>query len=222
MSAEKVYQLKVTLRHITPLIWRRLLVTSDTTIAQLHFVLQIVMGWEDLHLHQFCLHGRTYGIYRVGGIRFDDHPQQVKLCDFKLRKGERFLYEYDLGAGWQHDLRLELILPLNPRKKYPVCTGGGGDCPPEDGGGPWDFRRLSEERCSWSELMQTREDVLLVAQRLLDFCQGGPHPTYEEQDFEEAIERMRSRVEKAPITFNRRAVNAALHQKEPPCTSAFK
>ena len=64
--------------------------------------------------------------------------------------------------------------------------------------------------------------IPLVAQRLLDFCQGGPRPTYEEQDFEEAIERMRSRVENAPITFNRRAVNAALHQKEPPCTSASK
>lgn len=136
MSADNIYQLKVTLRHVTPLIWRRILVMSDTTIAQLHFVLQTVMGWEDLHLHQFCLHGRNYGIYRVGGIRFDDNPQQVKLCDFKLRTGERFLYEYDLGAGWQHDLRLELILPPSPRKKYPACIGGGGDCPPEDCGGP--------------------------------------------------------------------------------------
>ncbi len=93
MSADKVYQLKVTLRHITPLIWRRLRVTSDTTIARLHDILQTVMGWEDLHLHQFHIHGRTYGISRDGGILFDDDPHRVKLCDFKLRKGERFLYE---------------------------------------------------------------------------------------------------------------------------------
>ncbi len=69
MSAAKtqasvtVYQLKVSLRAITPMIWRRLHVTSDTTIAQLHDVLQIAMGWEDLHLHQFRIHGKTYGIY---------------------------------------------------------------------------------------------------------------------------------------------------------------
>lgn len=62
----KVYQLKVALRAISPLIWRRLLVTSDMTIAQLHDIVQIAMGWEDLHLHQFRIHGKTYGIYRNG------------------------------------------------------------------------------------------------------------------------------------------------------------
>jgi len=46
-----VYQRRVALRAITPLVWRHLPVTSDTTIAQLHNVLQIAMGWEDLHLH---------------------------------------------------------------------------------------------------------------------------------------------------------------------------
>ncbi len=54
-----VYQLKVSLCAITPLVWRRLLVTSDTTISQLHGVLQIATGWEDLHLHQFRSHGKT-------------------------------------------------------------------------------------------------------------------------------------------------------------------
>ncbi len=82
--------------------------------------------------------------------------------------------------------------------------------------------RLQEGRGSWWELLQAREDVLLVAQRLLDFCQGGARPTFEEQDFVAAVERMNSRVANAPINFNRRAVNAALHYKEPPCTSASK
>lgn len=59
----RVYQLKVALRDISPLIWRRLLVTSNTTIAQLHDIVQIAMGWEDLHLHQFRIHGKAYGIY---------------------------------------------------------------------------------------------------------------------------------------------------------------
>ncbi len=56
-----VYQRKVALRAITPMIRRRLCVTSDTTIAQLHDVVQIAMGWEDLQLHQFRIHGKTYG-----------------------------------------------------------------------------------------------------------------------------------------------------------------
>ena len=220
----KVYQLKVTLRYITPMIWRRLLVKSDTTIAQLHSILQTAMGWEDLHLHKFRVHGKEYGIYRDCGISFADDPHQVRLRDFKLRKGERFLYEYDMGDWWQHDIRLELALPLELRKRYPVCTEGDGDCPPEDCGGPSGFLDLMEERSSWSELEQAHEDILLVAKRLLEFSQGGPPPTYEEDAFMEAMERMREREEDAPIPFNRREVNVALRKiiKERPCTSGSK
>jgi len=52
---------------------------------------------------------------------------------------ERFLYEYDMGDWWLHDIRLELVLPLEPRNRYPICTEGEGDCPPEDCGGPSGF-----------------------------------------------------------------------------------
>lgn len=219
-----VYQLKVTLRDVSPMIWRRVLVTSDTTIAQLHPILQTVMGWEDLHLHQFRIHGRAYGIYRDGGISFPDDPHQVKLRDFKLRKGERFVYEYDFGDFWQHDIRLEQVLPLEPKKKYPTCIDGDGDCPPENCGGPEAFMELIAERCSWSELSQAREDILLVAQRLRDFCQGGPGPTDDDEEFVLALERINERLEDAPIPFDRRAVNAALRKlrKETLCTSESK
>jgi hypothetical protein len=58
-QTETVYQLKITLRGISPLIWRRVLVRSDTTIAQLHAIVQTAMGWEDLQLHRFRLRGRA-------------------------------------------------------------------------------------------------------------------------------------------------------------------
>ncbi len=54
-----VYQLKVVLQGISPMIWRRILVHSDSTIADLHYTLQIVMGWTDSHLHRFI--GRASG-----------------------------------------------------------------------------------------------------------------------------------------------------------------
>jgi hypothetical protein len=223
-AAVKVYQLKVSLRDISPLIWRRLLVTSDTSMAHLHAMLQTAMGWEDLHLHRFRVHGKAYGIYRTGGMLFDDDPFQVKLSDFKLRVGERFVYEYDMGDFWHHDIRLERILPLDHRKTYPVCTDGAGDCPPEDCGGPGGYRTLMDEHYSLLELLQAREDVLLVAQRLLEFSEGGPRPTTDDAEFLAALERMRERLEDAPIAFGRRAVNTALRKlrKEMPCTSASK
>jgi len=81
-----------------------------------------------------------------------------------------------------------------------------------------------EERSSWSALEQMRDDMLLVAERLLEFYRGGPRPTYEEDEFMDALERMREREENAPIPFNRREVNAALRKmiKETPCTSESK
>jgi hypothetical protein len=30
------------------------------------------MGWSDDHLHQFRIHGKRYGIARIGGILFSD------------------------------------------------------------------------------------------------------------------------------------------------------
>jgi len=219
-----VYQLNISLRDISPMIWRRLLVTSSTTIAQLHDSLQTAMGWEDLHLHQFRVYGKAYGIWRDGGILFDDNPYQVTLADFKLRARERFVYEYDMGDCWQHDIRIERVLPLDPSKMYPVCTGGAGDCPPEDCGGPSGYRALLEERCSWTELEQAHDDRLLVAQRLLAFSDGGPRPTEDKTEFIDALERMHERLEAVPISFSRRAVNAALcmMRKELPCTSVSR
>jgi len=220
----KAYQLKVSLREISPMIWRRLLVSSDTTIAYLHAIVQTAMGWEDVHLHRFRIHGKDYGIYHTGGLLFDNDPDQVRLADFKLRAGERFVYEYDFGDCWQHDIRLERILPLDPKQTYPVCIDGAGDCPPEDCGGPPGYRTLLDECSSFDALLQAREDVLLVAERVLAFYDGGPRPTVEDEEFMAALDRMHDRLEVAPIASERRAVNAALRTlgKERPCTSASK
>jgi len=216
-----VYQRKVALRAITPMIWRRLCVTSDTTIAQLHDVVQIAMGWEDRHLHQFRIHGKTYGIYRAGGIAFADNPHAVILADFKLRKGEQFVYEYDMDDYWQHDIRLEQVLPLDLHKRYPVCTDGDGGCPPEDCGGPWGYRELLVERYSLLAMLQLQDDQVLIAQRLLAWYDGGARPTYDDTEYSEARERMRDWLQDAPVPFNRRAVNTTLRapRKGSPCTS---
>jgi Plasmid pRiA4b ORF-3-like protein len=102
-----VYQLRVVLRGVSPLIWRRLLVRSDSTIADLHASLQLVLGWRDEHVNRFVIHGREYGVWHDGGIGFRDNPRHVCLANLGLRVRERFLYEYDFTDGWQHDVRLE-------------------------------------------------------------------------------------------------------------------
>src|SRR5664280_2145741 len=133
-----VYQLRVVVRGVSPLIWRRLLVPADTTIAGLHAVLQIAFGWTGTHLHRFVVQGREYGIGYVGGPSFGDDPRLVRLGDLGLRRTERFTYHYDFTAGWCLDLRVQQIrttdLAAQKGQHCPVCTGGRRAGPPEDCG----------------------------------------------------------------------------------------
>ncbi len=176
-SDPSVYELRVVLRGVSPLIWRRVLVVGDTTVAELHAILQLVLGWTDEHLNRFVIHGREYGVSHVGGIGFRDDPRQLRTVDLGLRVGERFLYEYDFTDGWQHDVRLERILPLEPRRRYPVCVGGRRAVPPEDCGGPWAFLELRQRYSIISIADQLME---LVERRMVVGSEAFVHDHYED------------------------------------------
>lgn len=154
-----IYQFRVALVGISPLIWRRLLVRSDTTVADFHHVLQISFGWSDSHLHQFLIHAKRYGQSRSGGIAFTDDPRAIKLADFRLRVSEKFLYEYDFGDHWQHLIRVEAILPSQPGKTYPLCIGGKRSAPLEDCGGVRRFLELRQQHSPFSLLQRVAEII---------------------------------------------------------------
>jgi len=80
-------------------------------------------------VHQVRVYGKAYGITRAGGLSFADDPYKVTLADFKFRAREPFVYEYDMGDFWQHDIRIERVLPRDRSKRSLVCIGGAGDCP---------------------------------------------------------------------------------------------
>jgi hypothetical protein len=61
-SERVILRLRAVLRGIGPIIWRRLLVPGDASIAQLHEILQVAFGWKDMHLHRFDIRGREYGL----------------------------------------------------------------------------------------------------------------------------------------------------------------
>lgn len=116
----EVYQIYVWIKEISPSIWRRLLVRSDCTIYDLHYALQLAFGWSDSHLHQFTIYGKPYGIYKDGGVSFSNNPKQVRLADLHWRINERFLYQYELGANWEHEIRFEKRLELVSTKEHSI------------------------------------------------------------------------------------------------------
>jgi len=143
-AAASVYQLRVVVAGVSPLIWRRLLVSATTTIAELHAVLQTAFGWSGQHLHRFAIHGREYGISYLGGPGFRDDAHQVALTDLGLRATERFAYHYDFTDDWRLDLRVEQIVAPAVGRSYPRCTGGRRAGPLEGCGGAWAFLELTQ------------------------------------------------------------------------------
>ncbi len=120
---QEVCQLKVTLRGIRPAIWRRLVVPADTTLTRLHRVLQIAMGWQDSHMHEFRIEGRRPAV------------RSARIGDVLTEIGSSLTYTYDLGDGWEHSIVLEKRFSGSDDTEYPVCLDGQQACPPEDCGG---------------------------------------------------------------------------------------
>src|SRR5258706_8138423 len=116
----KIYQPHILPLHITPPIWRRLHVPSDSSIAMLHDLLQIAFDWSDFHLHRFVIRGKEYGVSRMGCTTFTTDARKELLSQFGFRINERFLYEYDFGDLWQHQIRFEGgVAPVFPGLQFP-------------------------------------------------------------------------------------------------------
>jgi hypothetical protein len=135
---EAVYQLKVTLDGISPLIWRRIQVRGDITLFKLHKILQVVMGWYDYHLHQFMIDGESYSVIsREADMLGDDFKDEKRFKLSKVIPGEKFkfTYEYDFGDSWGHTILVEKIFRPVEELMHPVCLKGKRSAPPEDCGG---------------------------------------------------------------------------------------
>ncbi len=131
----KLYVLKVSLKGIELEIWRRFVVPSDITLDRLHDVIQIVMGWEDYHLHQFTIEGKRYTEYRESPEDGKDDGRH-RLGNLVKHKGVSFEYIYDFGDNWHHQVTLEETNYLQGPHDEPVrLLTGERACPPEDVGG---------------------------------------------------------------------------------------
>lgn len=168
---QQVLLMHVWLNELSPMIWRRLLVRDDSSLADLHYTLQVAFGWDDLHLNRFYIHSRDFCVYHDGGI-MADNAHNFRLAEFSFRRNEKFLYEYDLHVPWQHIIRVEKILPCD-RKSYPICISGQGLAPPEDCGGHQGFRGLQENNLP--------VDILCRSAEILEnFLRNNKRPSREE------------------------------------------
>jgi hypothetical protein len=201
------YKLRLVLVGISPMIWRRLLVSSEISIAQLHQYIQASFDWSGEHLHRFRIHGKDYGIAYLGGVSFDDDPHDVPLSRFRLHPRESFRYEYDFMANWRVDIRLEEILPQNGRA-LPVCTGGRAAAPGEEYSGALAYlERLDRHRHEFP--FEEFGKMAEIMRRWLD-AGGGRQALGDIEKLREAVERVAAHQEFQPQRCNRREINRRL------------
>ncbi|GAA2003141.1 IS1096 element passenger TnpR family protein [Brevibacterium samyangense] len=178
-STVRGFRIRIDLHDTEPLVWRRFDIAGDVTLAHLHDVVQIVMGWTDSHLHRFRTGSERFApefltrfdveVEGDEGILEDD----VRLDQVVTREGDRLWYDYDFGDDWDHVLRVEEVLPEPPA--HPACLAGRRACPPEDCGGTRGYGEIA----AW--VRSDHDPALLpenheTAENLLAWLPPGWHP----------------------------------------------
>jgi Plasmid pRiA4b ORF-3-like protein len=183
---------------------------ANFTLRELHGVIQVAMGWEGIHLYQFRLRAARYGSWELSASSPD-----VTLAALRFRKGARFIYEYDLNIPWRHEVRIEDQLEPKEGKKYPVCTGGDGACPPEDCGGPESFMDRRNDGFSFDAFEDL--DTIVEVLRQVALKDGSEAIALDQEArwrLEDALERAKAREQAQGRPFSRLDVNASLRDGE--------
>ncbi len=134
-----LYQLKLTIKDSKPPIWRRIVVPSKLSLFKMHRAIQILMEWEDYHLHDFIVPNSDY-LSEFEDSTFDE--PRTRLYQLMQEPKDKLRYIYDFGDYWQIDILLEKVLPPDPTQTHPVCMKGVRAAPLENSGGIWAYEAL--------------------------------------------------------------------------------
>ncbi len=151
----KPISLRIELQDVKPLVWRRIVVSEQSTLASLHGNLQWVMGWQDTHAHEFHVAGEIiapqWWIQESAADRDDvtykdERRVSVATVASQLGLGGEFEYLYDMGDDWSHRIVIEETPTawITHDLPMPMCTAGENACPPDDVGGPPGYEHFLE------------------------------------------------------------------------------
>ena len=138
----KIARLRVEVDEVDPAVVRRIEVPLDIRLDDLHFVLQVAIGWQNCHPFEFRpagANGKTWGLIDRDDPQAGMLPaENATLADI-LSLGRLFHYDYVYGEDWTHTVELEAIADVAPDAKYPSLVSAQGRCPPADIGGPMGY-----------------------------------------------------------------------------------
>jgi hypothetical protein len=134
-AKSRVLQFRLSVKDVKPEIWRKLLVSSDVTLARLHAVLQVLMGWSDRHLYAFVINEKRYSSPSEDDDVKRDNMIGTKLSSVFAKNARVITYEYDFGDGWEIELSNEVKSDSLEENEWVECLEGSRHGPVEDSGG---------------------------------------------------------------------------------------
>ena len=134
-AASEIARLAVEIDDVTPRVARCVEVPVDIRLDDLHFVLQIAIGWQNGHPFEFSVGGKIWGLHDREAETNPLPAAQATLADL-LAVGDSFKYDYVLGEDWEHTVTLLSRGEARPPLRYPHLVSAEGRCPPADIGGP--------------------------------------------------------------------------------------
>lgn len=145
----KKYTIRIKLRHISPSIWRKIVVPSSIKLTSLAEIILEAMGWWNEHLHQF----RQKNTYYTTKIKEKDEigwsdtrwGGDYSIAHLLQMEKDHVVFEYDYGDSWEHDVTLSKIEDYDDDETpYVRLLSGKRACPPEDCGGVQGYYDLCE------------------------------------------------------------------------------
>ncbi|MEO5376119.1 MAG: plasmid pRiA4b ORF-3 family protein [Alphaproteobacteria bacterium] len=134
---EPIARIRIELQNIEPRIWRRVDVPLSTTLMALHDIIQVTMKWNDSHLFEFRIGDKIYGEPHPDDSMYERKiykAKNLRLLGLIERGVKQFLYVYDFGDNWRHDIIIENVHDGEADIDYPVFVDGARRAPPDDVG----------------------------------------------------------------------------------------
>ncbi|MGV9709595.1 plasmid pRiA4b ORF-3 family protein [Gordonia sp. NPDC003424] len=130
--------------YIEPAVWRRVAVANTLTLGDLHVLIQLLMSWNDSHLHQFTRRegSRTTTFTSTTDVmhsgfaseREAEEEHEVLIGEVLGVPGDVLDYDYDFGDSWEVRIVLESVGPMDGTVARVI--DGSGRAPLDDVGGP--------------------------------------------------------------------------------------
>jgi Plasmid pRiA4b ORF-3-like protein len=138
--AEQIARLRVEIDEVAPAVVRRVEVPLDIRLDDLHFVLQIAIGWQNCHPFEFRVVGpaeeKRWGLVDRDDPESSPLPAESATLAELLAGGRKvFHYDYVYGEDWTHTIEVEAIAAASADTRYPRLVSAQGRCPPADIGG---------------------------------------------------------------------------------------